>query len=47
MSSQPEEPINNSNEHENEGISTSLLETSHNKRKETFPFPFEIKKQVI
>jgi hypothetical protein len=41
MSSQPEEPINNSNKHENEGISTSLLEPSRKKRKETFSFPFE------
>jgi hypothetical protein len=41
MSSQPEKPINNSNEHENEGIiSTSLLEPSRKKRKETFSFPF-------
>jgi hypothetical protein len=40
MSSQPEKLINNSNEHENEGISTSLLESSHKKRKETFSFPF-------
>jgi hypothetical protein len=40
-SSQPEETINNSNEHENEGISMSLLEPSCKKRKETFSFPFE------
>jgi hypothetical protein len=41
MSSQPEEPINNSNEHENEGITTSLLEPPRKKREETFSFPFE------
>jgi hypothetical protein len=38
MSSQPEEPTNNSNKHENDGISTSLLEPSHKKRKETLSF---------
>jgi hypothetical protein len=41
MSSQPEEPIDNSNEHENESIGTSLLELPRKKRKETFSFPFE------
>jgi hypothetical protein len=43
MSSQTEEPINNSSEHENEGISTSLLEPFQKKRNETFSFPFQTK----
>jgi hypothetical protein len=44
MSSQPEETVNNSIEHENEGIiSTNLLEPSRKKRKETFSFPFDTK----
>jgi hypothetical protein len=41
MSSQPDYPVNNSNKHENEGISTSFLEPSHKKREETFSFLFE------